>query len=91
MWYGCCHLVSGGPGYVLLAEPYQVVTLESSAAPKHGISVNIASFYLHNTDANTLCRLFDNLKYMDIYLPVPQEYCYLGKQKNKFVFSRIPL
>ncbi len=44
--------------------------------------------FLHNTVANMLCRLFDDCKYIDIYLPIPQEYCYIGKQK-KFVFSRI--
>ncbi len=31
-----------------------------------------------------LCRLFDNRKYMDIYLPIHHEYCYLGKQKICF-------
>ncbi len=34
-----------------------------------------------------LCRLFDDRKYMDIYLPIPQEYCYLGKQKTVCIFS----
>ncbi len=33
-----------------------------------------------------LCRLFDDRKYMDKYLPIPQEYCYLGKQKNSLHF-----
>ncbi len=42
--------------------------------------------FLHNTVANMLCRLFDDRKYMDIYLPIPQEYCYLGKQKNSLHF-----
>ncbi len=28
-----------------------------------------------------LCRLFDNHKYMYIYLSIHQEYGYLGKQK----------
>ncbi len=42
--------------------------------------------FLHNTVANMLCRLFDDRKYMDIYLPVSQEYCYLGKQKNSLYF-----
>ncbi len=86
-WYGHFHLVSGGPGYVWLAEPYHVVPLKSSAAPKHGIWLNVASFILHNTDANMLCMLFDDHKYMDIYLPILQEYCYLGKQKNSLYFS----
>ncbi len=43
-------------------------------------------FFLHNTVANMLCRLFDDRKYMDIYLPIPQEYCYIGKQKNSLYF-----
>ncbi len=31
--------------------------------------------------------LFDDYKYMDIYLPIHHEYCYLGKQKNSLYFS----
>ncbi len=31
-----------------------------------------------------LCRLFDDRKYMDIYLPIPQEYGYLGKQTKLY-------
>ncbi len=85
-WYGCCHLVSRGPGYVWLVEPYHMVWLKSSAALKHGIWVHFASFFLHNTVSNMLCRLFDDCKYMDIYLPIPQEYCYFGKQKNSLYF-----
>ncbi len=85
-WYGRCHLVFGGPGYVWLVEPYHMVPLESSTTPKHGIWDNIASFFLHNTDANMICRLFDDPKYMVIYLPIHQEYRYLGKQKNSLYF-----
>ncbi len=33
-----------------------------------------------------LCRLFDDHKYIDIYLPILQEYGYLGKQKNSLYF-----
>ncbi len=40
-----CHLVSSGPGYVWLVEPYHVVPLESSATPKHGIWVHVASYF----------------------------------------------
>ncbi len=43
--------------------------------------------FLHNTDANLLCRLLDDRKYMDIYLPIHQEYCYLAKQKISLYFS----
>ncbi len=43
--------------------------------------------FLHNTDANMLCRLLDDRKYMDINLTILQEYCYLGKQKNSLYFS----
>ncbi len=86
------------PGYVRLVEPYHVVPFESSAAPKHGIWVantwiykhgiwvNVVSFF-NTIDANMVCRLFDNRKYMDIYLPIHQEYCYLGKQKIGLYFS----
>ncbi len=42
--------------------------------------------FSHNTDANMLCKLFDDCKYIDIYLTIPQEYCYLGKQKNSLYF-----
>ncbi len=84
-WYGHCHLVSSGPGCVWLAEPYHVVPLESSATPKHGIW-QYCFIFLHNTVANMLCRLFDDRKYMDIYLPIHQEYPYLGKPKNSLYF-----
>ncbi len=39
-------------------------------------------------DANMLCRLYDDHKYMDIYLLIHQEYCYL---KHQFVFFPINL
>ncbi len=41
------------PGYVRFAEPYHVVPLESSAAPKHGIWINIVSFL--NTIQMPIC------------------------------------
>ncbi len=53
MWYGHCHLFSGGPGYVSLAEPYYVVPLKSSAALSHGILVHIVSFL--NTIQMPIC------------------------------------
>ncbi len=31
---------------------------------------DIVSFFLNITDANMLCRLFDDRKYMNIYLPI---------------------
>ncbi len=34
-----------------------------------------------------LCRLFDDRKYMDIYLPIHLEYRYLGKQQICLYFS----
>ncbi len=43
--------------------------------------------FSHNTDANMLCRLFDDRKSMDIYLPIHQEYCYLGKKIISLYFS----
>ncbi len=33
-----------------------------------------------------LCRLFDDSKYMYIYLIIHEEYCYLGKQKISLYF-----
>ncbi len=78
-WYGRCYLVSGGPGCVWLAEPYHVVPLESIATPKNWNLRQYCLIVLHNTDSNMLCRLFDDRKYMDIYLPIHQEYCYRGK------------
>ncbi len=92
VWYGYCHLVSGGPGYVWLAEPYHVVPLELSVALKHGIWVNIASFFLHNRDANMLCvgclMITNTLTYISLYL---RNTAILENKKNKFVFSRISL
>ncbi len=85
-WYGRCHLVSGEPGYVWFVEPYHVVPLKSSAAPKAWNLRPCCFIFLHNTVANMPCRLFDDRKYMDIYLPILQEYCYLGKQKNCLYF-----
>ncbi len=81
-WYVHCRLVSGGPGYVWLAEPYHVVPLKSST----GIGVNIVSFLNTIQTPNMLCRPFDDRKYMDIYLPIHQEYRYLGKQKSVCIF-----
>ncbi len=89
-WYGRCHLVSGGSGYVWLAEPYHVVPLESSTASKHRIWVNIVSFFLYNTDANMLCRLFDDSKYMNIS-PYTSRILLSWKTKNQFVFFRMDL
>ncbi len=43
--------------------------------------------FLHNTDANMLHGLFDDHKYMDIYLLIHQEYSYLWKQKISLYFS----
>ncbi len=84
--YSCCHLVSGRPGCVWLAEPYHVVPFESSATPKHGIWVHVASFFLHNTVTNMLCRLFDDRKYMDIYLYL-RNTAILENKKTVCIFS----
>ncbi len=43
----------------------------------------------HNTGTNMLWRLFDNCKYIDIYLTIHQEYCYLGKQNICLYFSTL--
>ncbi len=42
--------------------------------------------FLHNTDVKMLYRLFSDHKYMYIYLPIHQEYGYLGKQKITLYF-----
>ncbi len=50
-------------------------------------SKKFESMLLHFfTKYSMLFRLFDDRKYMDIYLLIPQEYCYLGKQKNSLYF-----
>ncbi len=41
---------------------------------------------LHNIDASMLCKLFDDRKYMYIYLSIHQEYGYLGKDKINLYF-----
>ncbi len=84
-WYGHGHLVSGGPCYVWLAEPRGSTQIKPSAE-----AWNLTQCYflfLHNTVINMLRGLFDDHKYMDIYLPIHQEYSYLGKQKISVYFS----
>ncbi len=71
-WYGHCHLVCRGQG---------------ERCPKAWNLRQYCFILLQNTDTNMLCRLFDDRKCMDIYLPIHQEYCYLGKQKISLYFS----
>ncbi len=85
-WYGRCHLVSGGPGCVWLAWTIPRGSTRIERYPEVWNLSACCFIFLHNTVANMLCRLFDDRKYMDIYLPIPQEYCYLGKQKNCLYF-----
>ncbi len=47
-WYGRCHLVSGGPGYVWLVEPYHVVPLKSSTARSMEFESSLLHFFLHS-------------------------------------------
>ncbi len=83
-WYGRCHLVSGGPGCVWLAEPYHVVPLESSATPKHGIWDNIASFFY--TIQTPICYVGHG--HISPYTSgIPLSW----KTKKQFVFFRINL
>ncbi len=42
---------------------------------------------LHNTDMNMLYRLFSDHNYMYIYLPICQEYGYLGRQTISLYLS----
>ncbi len=45
--------------------------------------------FVHNTDVNMLYRLFSDRKYMNIYLPIHQEYGYLCKQTNSLYFPTL--
>ncbi len=56
-----------------------------SAGPEHGQYYLI---FLLNTDANMLCRMFDDHKHMDIYLHISGIVLY-WKTKNLFVFFSI--
>ncbi len=90
-WYCRCHLVSGGPRYVWLAEPYHVVPLESNAALKHGIWLNVASFfYIMQTPIYYVgCLIIANTW---IYIsPYTSGILLSWKTKKQFVFSRISL
>ncbi len=53
-------------------------------------SMEFDFIFLHNTDANMLCRLFDDHKYMDIYLPILQEYRYKEYLVNCAKCEQIP-
>ncbi len=78
------------PGYVWLAEPYHVVPLESKKPQCCSEAWNLSQYcfiFFTQTDTNMLCRLFNARTYMDIYLPIHQEYCYLEKQKISLYFS----
>ncbi len=67
MWYGHCHLVSGGPGYVIgWTIPHGSTRIE--CCPEAWNLSQCCFIFLHNTDDNMLCRLFDDCKYMDIYI-----------------------
>ncbi len=85
-WYGHCHLVSGGPGYVWLVEPYHVVPLKSSTALKHGIWVHAASFIY--TIQSTICyvgclSIANTLIYISLYL---RNTAILENKKNSLYF-----
>ncbi len=71
-WYGRCHLDCVRQG---------------QCSPEAWNLSQYCFIFLHNTDANMLCRLVDDRKYMDIYLPTYLEYSYLGKQKISLYFS----
>ncbi len=86
-WYGRCHLVSGGPGYVWLAEPYHVVPLESSAPPEHGIWLHVASFF--NTIQMPICyvgylMIANTWTYISLYI---RNTAILENNKSVCIFS----
>ncbi len=90
MWYGRCHLVSIGPGYVWLAEPYHVVPLESSAPLKHGIGLNVASFFytIQTPICSVGCLMITN-RWTDISLYFKNTA--ILENKKQFVFFGINL
>ncbi len=61
--------------------------LTHSRSPRSMEFETILLHFLHNTDVNILYRLFGNRKYMYIYLPIHQEYGFLGKQKISLYFQ----
>ncbi len=86
-WYGRCHLVSGGPGYVWLAELYNVVPLESSAAQKHGNWLNVASFFyiMQMPICYVVCLIIANTWiYISLYL---RNTVILENKKTVWIFS----
>ncbi len=86
----------GGTGYVWLFSVEQVMSdwlnhtmwfHSNRVLPRSMEFQSTVLHFFYTIDTNMLCRLFDDLKYMDIYLPICQEYCYLGKQKISLYFS----
>ncbi len=89
-WYGRCHFVSVSTRLYVIGWtiPHGSTRIDiTSALPDTWNCSQYCFMFLHNTDANMLCRLFDDCKYMDIYLPIHQNYCYLGKQKISLYLS----
>ncbi len=88
-WLGTTILTHSDSEYATQAD-WVTETNTSLWIQRCAIAWNLSQhcfIFEHNTDANMLCRLFDNRKYMDIYLSIHQEYCYLGKQKISLYFS----
>ncbi len=54
--------------------------MENSHSPCSMEFDAILLHFLHNTEVNMLCRLFEDRKYMYIYLHIHQEYGHLRKQ-----------
>ncbi len=92
---GSCRPIQRGMVAAILFPADQVMCdwlnhttwFHSNPALPHSMGFESILFHFeHNTDANMLCRLFDDHKYMDIYLPIHQEYRHFGKQNISLYF-----
>ncbi len=80
----CCNWLNHTTWFHGNCRTHSTEILESISPQRCPEAWNLSQYYLivlHNIDANMLCRLFDDRKYMYIYLPIHQEYGYLGKPK----------
>ncbi len=96
---GCRHLIyviATAIGWTIPRGPTEIAEhmawrhsswLTHSCSPRSMEFETILLHFLHKTDASMLRRLFDNCKYMYIYLPIHQEYAYLRKQNICLYFK----
>ncbi len=74
---------------VMYDWPNHTMWFHSNRPPPEAWNLTQCCFiFLHNTDANMFCRLFDGHKYMDIYLPIYiRNTAILYNKKNSLYFS----